>query len=69
MGWSNQSAFYARRQKHSHLKCTSFDLSAVEPVARKVIAKEGLSDRVQMASGDFFQDVLPQADVITMGMI
>jgi hypothetical protein len=48
IGWSNRSAFYARREKHSHLKCTSFDLPAVEPVARKVIAKEGLSELAKL---------------------
>lgn len=54
---------------HPHLHCTSFDLPPVEPVARKAIAREGLADRVKTASGDFFKDSLPKADVITMGMI
>jgi hypothetical protein len=44
-------------------------LPAVEPIASKAIAREGLSGRVQTASGDFFKDPLPKADVITMGMI
>jgi hypothetical protein len=56
-------------KKHPHLKCTSFDLPAVEPVARKCIKTAGLADRVRTASGDFFKDPLPKADVITMGMI
>ncbi len=56
-------------KRHPHLKCTSFDLPQVEPVARKHIAAAGLSDRVSVASGDFFCDPLPKADVITMGMI
>jgi O-methyltransferase len=43
-------------------------LPAVERVATKAIAREGLSDRVKTASGDFFKDSLPKADVITMGM-
>jgi len=51
------------------LRCTSFDLPPVEPIARKHIAANGLSDRVQTACGDFFKDPLPKADVITMGMI
>jgi hypothetical protein len=55
--------------RHPHLSCISFDLPAVEPVARKSIAAAGLSDRVRVASGDFFRDPLPRADVITMGMI
>jgi hypothetical protein len=56
-------------QRHSHLKCISFDLPPVEPIARKHIAAAGLEHRVSTASGDFFKDPLPRADVITMGMI
>ena len=56
-------------KKHPHLRCTSFDLPPVDPVAAKHIAAAGLSDRVATASGDFFKDPLPKADVITMGMI
>jgi hypothetical protein len=55
--------------RHSHLRCTSWDLPVVEPIARGAIAAAGLEDRVQAASGDFFIDPLPRADVITMGMI
>ena len=54
---------------HPHLRCISFDLPPVEPIARGHIAAAGVSDRVATASGDFFQDPLPKADIITMGMI
>jgi hypothetical protein len=56
-------------KRHPHLKCISFDLPAVEPIAKKQIAVAGLSDRIGTAAGDFFQAPLPRADVITMGMI
>jgi 2-polyprenyl-3-methyl-5-hydroxy-6-metoxy-1,4-benzoquinol methylase len=56
-------------KKHSDIECISFDLPPVEPVARKHISASGLSHRVRVASGNFFQDPLPKADVITMGMI
>ena len=56
-------------KKHPHLKCITWDLPVVEPIARKSIASAGLTDRVSTASGDFFKDPLPRADVITMGMI
>jgi len=56
-------------KRHAHLRCTSFDLPAVEPVAKKAIAAAGLSDRITTAAGDFFADPLPKADLITMGMI
>jgi hypothetical protein len=55
--------------RHPHLRCTSFDLPAVEPIARAAIARRGLADRVTPLAGDFFRDPLPRADVVTMGMI
>jgi len=55
--------------RHPHLRCTSFDLPVVEPIAKKTIEAAGLADRVDTASGDFLTDPLPKADVITMGMI
>jgi SAM-dependent methyltransferase len=56
-------------RRHPHLRAISFDLPAVEPVAKKSIAAAGLSGRVGTAAGDFFKDPLPKADLITMGMI
>jgi hypothetical protein len=55
--------------RHPHLRCTSWDLPVVAPIAQRAISAEGLADRVKTASGDFFTDPLPRADVITMGMI
>jgi O-methyltransferase domain/Dimerisation domain len=56
-------------KRHAHLQCTSFDLPPVEPIAKRHIAAAGLAPRVGTASGDFFKDPLPKADVMTMGMI
>ena len=56
-------------KKHPHLKCVSWDLPPVEPIARKAIGAAGLGDRISTVSGDFFKDPLPRADLITMGMI
>jgi precorrin-6B methylase 2 len=55
--------------RHPHMRCTSFDLPVVAPIAERTIEAAGLSDRVKAASGDFFADPLPKADVITMGLI
>jgi SAM-dependent methyltransferase len=55
--------------RHPHLRCTSFDLPVVAPIAEKHITAAGVSDRVSVAEGDFFEDPLPRADVITMGLI
>jgi predicted O-methyltransferase YrrM len=56
-------------RRHPHLQCISFDLPAVEPIAKRHIAAADLQGRVQTAAGNFFEDPLPRADVITMGMI
>jgi hypothetical protein len=55
--------------RHPHMRCTSYDLPVVAPIAERAIAAAGLADRVAVASGDFFADPLPRADVITMGLI
>jgi precorrin-6B methylase 2 len=55
--------------RHPHLRCTSFDLPEVAPIATRSIRQAGLADRVTTAAGSFFTDPLPRADVITMGMI
>ena len=56
-------------RRHPHLSCISYDLPVVEPIAKSTIDAAGLADRVSTASGDFFAEPLPQADVITMGLI
>jgi hypothetical protein len=56
-------------KRHPHLQCLSFDLPEVEPIARRWIEKDGMSDRVTAVSGNFLKNPLPRADVITMGMI
>ncbi len=56
-------------KQHPHMQCITFDLPQVETIAKNSITKEGLLDRIQVRSGDFFADLLPKADVITMGMI
>src|SRR5580765_5242587 len=52
-----------------HMRCVSFDLPKVMPIATRRIQQAGLSARVTAGTCDFFADPLPKADVITMGMI
>jgi hypothetical protein len=52
-----------------HMRCTSFDLPKVVPIAQRRIDRMQLGERVSAVGGDFFSGSLPQADVITMGMI
>jgi predicted O-methyltransferase YrrM len=54
---------------HRHMRCVSFDLPSVVPIATRRVQQAGLADRVRAVGGDFFADALPKADVVTMGMI
>ena len=56
-------------KNNPHMKCISFDLPEVEPIAKENVKQFGLNDRIEIRSGDFFTDKLPQADIITMGNI
>jgi hypothetical protein len=52
-----------------HLTATGFDLAPVRPAFESYVSRLGLASRVSFGAGDFFQDALPKADVITMGHI
>ena len=54
---------------HPHMRCASYDLPLVLPIAERRIRESGLRGRVTPGVIDFFDDEFPQADVITMGMI
>ena len=55
--------------RHEHLSFTTVDLPPVAPLAQKQIDQAGMADRIEVVSGDFFENELPKADVITMGNI
>ncbi|MGW8314831.1 MAG: methyltransferase [Bacteroidales bacterium] len=52
-----------------HMQCISFDLPPVSPIALENVSIMGVANKVKVVSGDFFEDPLPAADVITMGNI
>lgn len=54
---------------HPHMRCVSTDLPAATVIAASKIAGSDVADRVSAQPIDFFADPIPQADVITMGMI
>ncbi len=56
-------------EANPHMRCVSFDLPKVAPIATRKIEQMALADRVEAVGGDFFVDPLPEVDVITMGMI
>lgn len=56
-------------RRHPAIRCISYDLPAVTALAAQKIAAAGLADRISAQSGDFLNDDLPAADVITMGNV
>lgn len=52
-----------------NMRSTSFDLPKAAPIAQRNISNNNVDDRVNVASGNFFTDKLPKANVITMGNI
>jgi acetylserotonin N-methyltransferase len=55
---------------YPQLRATVFDLAAVVPMAREMIAAEpDVASRIDVVAGDFFTDALPQADLFAVGRI
>lgn len=54
---------------HPHLRGTGLDLPQAKPIFEDYAKQLGLTDRLQFATGDFFQQPLPKADVVMMGHI
>jgi hypothetical protein len=52
-----------------HLSGVGFDLPEVAPVFEEYVGTVGVEDRLTFQPGDFFNDDLPQADVVLMGHI
>lgn len=56
-------------RQHPHMHCTSFDLPALEPIAQACIQQAGLGERIKTVRGNFFMDLLPEAEVVVMSNI
>jgi 8-O-methyltransferase len=54
---------------HPHLQATVFDLPSVNEVFTEHITELGLTDRVRFHGGDFFNDPLPESDVVVFGHV
>ena len=52
-----------------HLRGHGFDLPVVEPIFEEYVAQAGIADRLSFQPGDFFNDPLPNTDVLLMGHI
>lgn len=52
-----------------HLSGIGFDLAEVGPIFEEYVQENGVASRVRFVAGSFFNQPLPQADVILMGHI
>jgi 2-polyprenyl-3-methyl-5-hydroxy-6-metoxy-1,4-benzoquinol methylase len=55
-------------KQNPNIKCMTCDLPQVAPLATAYIKEQGMSEKVEVLSGDFFESI-PAADVIVMGNI
>ncbi len=69
VGGANGTLASLMASRHPHLACKTFDLPAVERIAKRHVEAMGAAGRVTVQAGSFFTDPLPEADVITMGNI
>jgi cyclopropane fatty-acyl-phospholipid synthase-like methyltransferase len=53
-------------KNNPHISSTCYDLPQVAPIAEDNFRTLGLSDRIKATPGDFFEEELPRADLITM---
>jgi DNA-binding MarR family transcriptional regulator len=59
IGGASGSYTIAFLKKNPKMKATLFDLKDVVPMAEERITSEGLKDRVQLVTGNFYEDELP----------
>jgi O-methyltransferase/methyltransferase family protein len=52
-----------------HITGGGFDLEVVKPIFQEYLKRFGLESRLAFQSGNFFEDPLPEADVLSMGRI
>jgi acetylserotonin N-methyltransferase len=51
------------------MKAVVFDLPETGPLAREITGLSPVASRIEIASGDFFVDALPEADIYAVGRI
>lgn len=56
-------------ERYPKLRAAVFDLPSVIEVTKEYVGKRGFQDRIELISGDFFKDPLPEADLFSLGRI
>jgi acetylserotonin N-methyltransferase len=56
-------------RRYSAMRAVVFDLPEALPLAREIVGQSEISDRIELAGGDFFTDPLPPGDLYALGRI
>src|SRR5262249_25250598 len=56
-------------QRYRQMNAVVYDLPDAASLAREVLSATNVSDRIEIVSGDFFVDQLPECDLVAMGRI
>ncbi len=56
-------------QRYPDLRAVVFDLPEAGPLAREILSDSTVADRIEIISGDFFVDSLPEGDLFSLGRI
>jgi acetylserotonin N-methyltransferase len=69
LGGATGHLVIAACERYPGLTGAVFDLGKVAPIAREQVAGSRARDRIEVLSGDFFEDELPDADLYALGQI
>ena len=56
-------------ERYPSLEAAVFDLPETAALAREILSASTVADRIEIISGDFFVDPLPEADLFSVGRI
>jgi acetylserotonin N-methyltransferase len=56
-------------ERYPNLRAVLFDLPEAATLAREIVGASSVADRIDIVSGDFFTDPLPQGDLFALGRI
>jgi len=56
-------------EHYAEMRAVVFDLERTTALAREQVAKSQAFERIEVVAGDFFEDVLPEADLYYLGRI
>jgi acetylserotonin N-methyltransferase len=56
-------------ERYPHLQAVVFDLPDAVPLAREIVGRSAVVDRIKIVPGDFFADPLPEGDLYALGRI